>query len=210
MIQGRIETRSLSASDISSCVDIHIRAFTAFFLTFLGKDFLAVLYRSIEKDVTGLGWIAASDNQILGFVIGSTQPGGLYSRLIRNNCLQFAWAAFPAFLHRPAILPRLLRAFSRSGEGLPVLNCGTLMSIAVAPEAQGKGVGKVLVREFLIEARKRGLEYVNLTTDARNNDATNAFYLAQGFTLFGSYTTPEGRQMNEYLFWLPELDVSKK
>ena len=42
--------------------------------------------------------------------------------------------------------------------------------------------------------------YINLETDAENNDAVNRFYVKNGFELARSYFSPEGREMNEYRF----------
>jgi ribosomal protein S18 acetylase RimI-like enzyme len=74
------------------------------------------------------------------------------------------------------------------------------MSIAVNPDEQSRGVGKELVKGFLEEAKKRGLHQVDLTTDAIGNEAVNHFYQSLGFELERTYTTPDGRVMNEYLF----------
>jgi ribosomal protein S18 acetylase RimI-like enzyme len=74
-----------------------------------------------------------------------------------------------------------------------------LMSIAVLPETQGKGIGQALVRAFLDEAARRGLCQVDLTTDRDHNEATNCFYQNLGFTCERTFTTPEGRAMNEYV-----------
>jgi len=73
------------------------------------------------------------------------------------------------------------------------------MSIAVLPERQGQGIGQALVRAFLSEAARRGLNKVNLTTDRVANDAANVFYQRLGFVCRRHFVTPEGRQMNEYV-----------
>lgn len=191
-------------------MNVHIKSFQKFFLTFLGRQFLNVLYTSITTDPTGIGWVIKADKKVEGFVIGTSQPGGLYGRLIKRNWWRFGWAALPAFIRKPSILPRLLRAFTMPGQPLPAENCGTLMSIAVDPAAQGSGMGKELVQAFLREAKNRGLDFVNLTTDASGNDATNAFYVSKGFKLHYSFTTPEGRLMNEYLFNLQAFENPEK
>ncbi len=191
---------------IPNLVKIHLKSFPGFFLTFLGERFLFELYDAILLDSSGIEFIYQSEGEIYGFVAGTDQPSGFYKRLLVQRWWRFALAAIPATIRKPSILPRLLRAFSMPAQPLPAPNCGTLMSIAVAPSAQGKGVGKILVRAFLLEASKRGLEYVNLTTDADNNDTVNVFYVSQGFRLHRTFTTPEGRRMNEYLYWLPELN----
>ena len=56
----------------------------------------------------------------------------------------------------------------------------------------------------LSEARERGLVGVNLKTDRMNNDAVNRCYENLGFRIVRSFTTPEGREMNEYLLRLDE------
>ena len=85
---------------------------------------------------------------------------------------------------------------------------GTLMSIAVLPGKQNKGIGHLLTKAFLEEAKERGLRQVDLTTDKLNNGSVNAFYLREGFYLSRSFVTPEGREMNEYVINLPAKDLN--
>jgi ribosomal protein S18 acetylase RimI-like enzyme len=73
------------------------------------------------------------------------------------------------------------------------------MSVAVAPEAQGRGLGQALVRAFLEEAADRGLKHVDLTTDKNNNDSVNQFYQRMRFRCSRTFVTSEGREMNEYV-----------
>ena len=44
-------------------------------------------------------------------------------------------------------------------------------------------------------------KYINLETDACDNDAVNNFYLRNGFQLARNYVTAEGRKMNEYRYY---------
>lgn len=196
------QTRPMKVSDVNACIGIHMQAFPGFFLTFLGPAFLKELYSAIVVDPSGIGLVAERDGQIKGFVIGTEHPSGLYTRLLRQRWWAFCWAALGPLLKKPAILPRLLRAFRKPKEDAGLEQCGMLMSIAVLPEEQGKNVGKQLVIDFLAQAAQRGLLYVNLTTDHQNNDYTNRFYQKLGFELCRTFVTPEGRQMNEYLFKL--------
>jgi ribosomal protein S18 acetylase RimI-like enzyme len=101
-------------------------------------------------------------------------------------------------LRRPSIIPRLLRAFSKPDETGSEEGCGTLMSIAVSPQTQSRGVGQMLVWAFIREAARRNLRSINLTTDQDNNERANLFYQKLGFTCSRSFVTPEGRRMNEY------------
>jgi len=192
----------MQSRDIDSVTQIHLLSFKGFFLSFLGYQFLAELYDGIVSDPNGIAFVANSDNGILGFVAGTDSPQGFYRRLLRQRWWRFAWAAAWPALRKPSIIHRLLRAFSRSRSEDIHENCATLMSIAVAPDAQGQGIGQQLVQAFLVEVKARGIKQVNLTTDAENNAAANQFYVKQGFTLHKSFVTPEGRRMNEYMIEL--------
>ena len=155
-------------------------------------------------DSSGIGFVIEGENGICGFVTGTAQPAGFYRRLLRRRWWRFALAAALPLLKRPAIIPRLLRAFSMPEQATQQEGRGTLMSIAVLPEAQGKGIGQSLMQAFLAEAARRGLRQVDLTTDQDDNEATNRFYQNLGFVCERTFTTPEGRTMNEYVISLNE------
>lgn len=192
-------TRDLEENDCKDVVNIHVHSFQGFFLTFMGTSFLTLLYHATIADPSGIAIIAEKENETTGFVTGTSQPSGFYKRLLKKHILGFGVASLQGFLRNPSILPRLLRAFSMPGQPLPAVNCATLMSVAVDPDCQNLGIGKLLVNAFIEEARSRGSQFVNLTTDAVNNETANHFYKSLGFELFRKYTTPEGRIMNEYL-----------
>lgn len=189
---------------VRQVVAVHLRSFPGFFLTFLGPAFLSELYHGIIADRSGLAYVYQTQEAILGLVAGTDSPTGFYRRLLRQRWWRFAWAAALPVLKKPSIIPRLLRAFSRGNAEDVHEDCATLMSIAVAPEAQGQGVGQALVHAFLREATRRGLAQVNLTTDRLNNEGTNRFYQNLGFAIQQTYTTPEGREMNEYVLDLEQ------
>lgn len=191
--------RRMGSSDVPSVVQVHLESFYGFFLTFLGPSFLRELYAATLADPSGIGFVAEKEQGIYGFVAGTSQPAGFYQHLLRQRWWRFGVAAIPAILKNPLIVPRLLRAFRKPQESASQPDTGTLMSIAITPEAQGQGVGQALVETFLEEARRRGLKHVNLTTDRDNNDPGNHFYRKLGFRCSMSFITPEGRSMNEYM-----------
>lgn len=80
-----------------------------------------------------------------------------------------------------------------------------LSSLAVHPNATGKGVGSRLVRRFLSEAEARGARRVVLTTDAHGNAAVNSFYLSLGFSLTRTFEARRGRVLNEYVLELGDV-----
>jgi ribosomal protein S18 acetylase RimI-like enzyme len=116
--------------------------------------------------------------------------------------IAFARASLGAAIRRPSILPRLFRALTYSRTSEEAVAQAILMSIAVAPDAAGTGIGQRLVKAFLNEMRGKGIGSVSLTTDRDNNQRTNGFYQKLGFELAHTYITPEGRAMNEYVIQL--------
>lgn len=198
MIDKKIQVRSIEVQDIDSIVEIHLKSFEGFFLTFMGQKFLKVLYQSICKDLTGIGFLIEVDNKIAGFVIGTSHLTGLYSRLLKKNFLEFGFASISSILKKPSIIIHLFRTFTSTKQQNSSEDIATLMSIAIDPEFQGNNIGAILVDEFLKEASKRDCKKVNLNTDAKNNDKANHFYQKLGFSLHQTFTTPEGRMMNEY------------
>jgi ribosomal protein S18 acetylase RimI-like enzyme len=189
----------MTAADVAAVTAVHLASFPGFFLSFLGPAFLRQLYRGIVDDDSGIALVTERDGRVAGFVAGTAQPPGFYKRLLRRRGWRFALAALLPALRGPRVIPRLLRAFvmpsasAAYGEGTALL-----MSIAVAPELQSSGAGKALTEGFAAEARTRGSVRVVLTTDRDGNDAVNDFYQRRGFVLSRTFTTPEGRAMNEY------------
>ena len=199
-----VTIRLMLPGDLPQVIDVHLKSFPGFFLTFLGHNFLVLLYRNMQSDPESVVLVASSDGQIEGFVAGVTLQSGFYQRLIKRQRWAFAAAAFGALIRRPSIAPRLLRALRQPTEAQQASAEACLMSIAVRPESEGKGIGKQLVTAFCQELARRGVPGVCLTTDQDDNDHVNRFYHRLGFRLSRTYITPEGRAMNEYVISLDD------
>ncbi len=186
-------------SDVAAVAAVHTSSFPGFFLSSLGPGFLRQLYAGIIADPESFLLVARAGEEVVGFVGGTVNSPGLYSRLIKRRLWAFGWAALPEVLRRPAIAARILRALAKPKEAQADADKGALlMSIAVAPGRAGRGVGAELVTAFAEEVRRRGGRAVWLTTDAKGNDRVNAFYRRCGFSPRRTFATPEGRAMVEY------------
>lgn len=183
---------------IGQITDIHLKTFTGFFLTFLGKGFLNELYTGyMEHEKSGL-LVAEENGKILGFLAYSEELGGLYKYLIKRKLIKFAWYSFWAFLRKPSSMMRLLRAFLKPKESVREENYIELASIGVLPEEKGKNIGTKLIERLQAMFDAERFMYIKLETDAENNESVNSFYIKNGFRLAESYVTNEGRKMNEY------------
>jgi len=199
----KFNIRNMLLSDLNAVVSIHMISFPSFFLTFLGKNFLTILYKAtIVLDIGITKVVVDSEGNIAGFVSGTTQQSGFYSCLLKKYFFAFAIASLRGVLCKPKIVFRLIRSFKKSADAKTSVAEASLMSIAVNPKFQGYGLGKQLVNAFSDAIKQQNIYEYCLTTDLFNNDSVNNFYKSCGFELARQFTTHEGRKMNEYLMRL--------
>jgi len=197
--KSNINLRKMEFSDLNQVVKVHLQAFQNFFLSSLGAKFLYLLYEYILIDPSGISLVAEADGDgIIGFVTGTTQPKGFYSRAIKKRAFLFAMASLPALIKSPIIITRLLGAFKKPQETYEIFADCELMSIAILPSYAGKGIGKSLELEFCKEAIKRNMKSVYLTTDQENNEIANSFYIKQGYIIKKIIVKYNTRFMNLY------------
>lgn len=191
---------AMTSGHVRAVVDLHLLAFPDFFLTFLGKSFLTVYYKAIIQHDDAIKIALVDNSQVVGFVVGTMNPSGFYSSLLKNHVFSFALASVPALIKKPQTFFRLVRALGKPKEASAGKDAAELTSLAVLPQYQGHGYGQILVDAFIKQCRERYGRKIMLTTDARNNDKVNSFYTKAGFGLVRSFTTPEQRVMNEYQY----------
>jgi len=198
-----IEIRKVEKGEkkiINDVVRIHLDTFKGFFLTFLGKGFLKLLYKSYVNHKVSSLIIATEDDEVVGFIAYSGDSSNLYKYMIKTKLIPFAWYSFGAFIRKPKVFMRLIRAFRKKDEVKRTERYIELASIGVNSKYKRHGIGSLLI-EYLKESVDYNIfDYINLETDAENNDYVNLFYKKNGFELFKTYVTNEGRKMNEYRF----------
>jgi colanic acid biosynthesis glycosyl transferase WcaI len=191
--------RRLRSADILNAVDLHQAAFPGFFLTFLGADFLKLLYHFYTTGAAEVALAGELGGRIVGTVIGTTQPLGFYSRLAKYHFVPFALACVRPLLQRPRIFPRLVRALIYRGDAPVFPASGALLaSICIDPAFQGRGLGGKLIAAFESEMWKRRAEFVYLITDSEDNQATVTFYERLGWTIESEFLNAEGRALRRY------------
>ena len=198
-----ITIRNMSASeqgDIRKLSKLHTRAFPDFFLTQLGVGFLDALYKGYLSDERS-GIIVAEDNgRLAGFIAYSNDYPNFYKGLIKNHLFRFAFCSMGAALRHPSFIKRLLGAFKKSDPVVKSEKYVELASICVEPKMGKKGIGSQLIDHLKEMVDFNKYAYINLETDAVNNDAVNRFYVKNGFKLARSFSSAKGRKMNEYRF----------
>ena len=199
------EVKSNEKELINEIVTIHLNTFTGFFLTFMGRGFLKQMYQSYcDYDESGL-LVAEEDGKALGFLAFSSNFSGLYKFMIKTRLIQFGWYSIGAFFRRPSAFMHIISAFLKPGEAKREEKYVELSSIGVDPNVKSKGIGSKL-----IDALKKNVDfdkyaYINLETDAVDNEGAIHFYEKNGFVRERMFETDEGRKMYEYRF-VGEID----
>ena len=195
--------RELEESDkkrIDEVAKLHKRAFPLFFLTQLGLTFLRTLYVGYLEDVDS-GIVVAEENEVItGFIAYSNDYPKFYKRLMKKHILKFGICSFGVVLRHPTFTKRLLGAFKKSESVTKPEKYVELASICVEPDLKGRGIGTALINYLKTHVDFKTYKYINLETDANENDSVNRFYIQNGFVLVREYTTSEGRRMNEYRY----------
>lgn len=194
------EIREVKNSEVKKIVSLHMSAFPKFFLTQLGSSFLETLYKGyLEDDNSGI-IIAEENMKIIGFIAYSNDYPKFYKMLIKRHLIRFALCSMIAAIKHPSFIMRLLRAFKKSDSVTKKEKYVELASICVDPSLGNRGVGSLLIDYLKSIVDFNKFKFINLETDADNNDTVNSFYIKNGFQLERQFVTPEGRRMNEYRY----------
>ncbi len=196
---------------ISAVVDVHMRAFPNFFLTFLGPSFLSTFYSFFLYESTAIALVAEDDNtgRVFGSVVGTLDPEHFFTRLLKMKWWSFCLASMRAFYCDPKVTRRLWRALFYRGDIPPGPKRALLSSISVCPEARGLGIGRALMDRWINAAKILGASGCYLTTDAVGNDEGNRFYQRAGWVQDSTFVTPAGRKMHRYMLdFLADVDSS--
>ena len=194
------ELQIINPDEIRRIAVLHKKAFPTFFLTQLGTPFLRTLYRCyLEDEYSGIILAEENDN-VVGFVAYSKDYPKFFKGLIKRHLLKFAFCSLGAAIKHPSFIRRLLGAFKKSNSVTKDEKYVELASICVDPCVESKGIGTKLIDYLKSTVDFNTYAYINLETDAEDNDKANCFYIKNGFKLERAFTTPEGRKMNEYRY----------
>ena len=125
---------------------------------------------------------------------------------MKKHFFSFCLKLFKKFLKNPISFFKLIyifkkKLFSKKENDKIILKKIRVESIAVKPDYSNKGIGKELI-DFLkenIDFKK--FDFIELETDAKNNEKTNYFYQKNNFIKIKEITTDENRIMNIYHYY---------
>ena len=200
VIIRKIETR-----DLREVARVHMLAFPESSLTMLGREAVRRYYEWQlvgPHDVVALS--AMLDLELVGFCFGGIFRGAM-SGFVRKNrkfligqVLAHPWLVRnPIFRDRLATGARVLKSHAKPKAPAPMrpsekLNHFGILAIAVHPQRQGLGIGKLLMAEAEDLARRQGFQEMDLTVNPGNRNAVE-FYERLNWIRFSKDTDWKGQ-----------------
>ena len=140
----------MTVEDIPDVVDLHLQLFDDTFAR-LGRTFLEQFYR-LHLDQIAL--VALVQGRVVGYHLTSTCGRPSLLRLLRLGGWSLAMSALPALTH--SAIWRQIGAPGSTTRKRPRAPAFSLYT-AVAPGMQGRGVGKLLLRQMVVVAEQGGV-----------------------------------------------------
>lgn len=214
--------RQVVPGELARIAAIHAEQLPDGFFVRFGARFLATYHASFLAGPHATALAIGAAGTPLGFVVGTSDNPRHYRWLVRNAG-SLAWSGAAALSVRPGLAYRLLRtrggryargalrllrnragprASSRRGADVggpmgavpPVV--AVLTHVAVAPEAQGTGLGRVLVEAFVTHVRAQGADEVRLI--AHLHTPAPGFYRRLGWSSLGARRASDGSLVEEF------------
>ena len=191
-LSPNIIVRRMSLEDIHPVAEIHIEQFPGSRSTSLGRAYLRKMYRRFVERQPGLSLVILDSGQVVGFAVGAIGGYGrkifrytlgeillgvlLHPRLLFKQKTYQLWQSY-----LKGLLPDRAKTSSRSGGGeAPAAGeRASLCSIAIARSAQGRGLGKALLKALEDCFREMGVAQVMLSVQSDNLPARRLYESCQ-------------------------------
>lgn len=195
--QSQIEFYQLEVVHTDLISQLHIEGISTGFISSLGIDFVAALYEAITQSKTSFGFVAQESEGVLGFVVFTTNLNALYKSVVLKKGLRFAFLLAGKIFSLKTIKKLFETLFYPNRIKKLDLPSAELLSVVVAKDAQGKGLGAELIKRGFAECVNRKIDKVKVLVGA-DNEPANKLYLKCGFDLVGQIDS-HGVKSNIYV-----------
>lgn len=221
--------RAAVPADLAATAALHVDLLPHGLFPRLGPSFLRRWHRAHLRSPEGIATVAvlsaarpssapagsegarSAEDQIVGFVIGSSSRSRFLATLLSVHRRELAAAGMAALLRRPRTAWYFLRTRSRAYLGRllsePAAGAAAaasrgsasaeLTAIAVVPAMRGCGVGELLLDAFCGQCRTRGVRRAELVTVAGPAGAAS-FYRRRGWTAGHVEIARDGSQLQRF------------
>lgn len=178
---------------------IHIEEIDDGFLSTLGPRLLIRLYRTLSTSPHAILIVASMNEDISGFICGSTNTGRVYMDFIKRAGLPALWILGPKLVsvkRLRRVLETLLYPRKKENIGLPE---SEILIFCVSKNFQRQRVGRALFNALIYEFKKRGVDEIKIVTGV-NQIQAQMFYESVGAVLASTITVHKGTPSLIYVY----------
>ena len=199
------DVRPVETDDLDFCTVLHAEKLPHGFFAALGYGFLRAYLATFVASPHAVALLVSAHHAPVGMVVGILRPAAHARWVLRRRGLRLALRGGIALAARPRLafrfartrIPRYRRAWDRRRASPPsglTRQPAVLSHVAVAPGAEGAGLGSLLVRAFVDAARDEGCSSIVLATLAGEEGAAG-FYRRLGWVESTSHRDFDGQSM---------------
>lgn len=210
-----LEVRPAATAELDRTARLHARTLPEGFFARLGARFLRRYHHAFAASPQAEVLVARDRNHPAGMLVGTYDNAAHYRWVAHHRARRLALAGLAALLQRPRLAAefvvtrtgRYARALGRFVRGRAVGasasepqepdRVAVLTHVAVDPAAQGAGVGRSLVGEFVERARRAGADEVRLITPA--DGPGPEFYRSLGWRHLRVRRAADGTVVEEFV-----------
>lgn len=194
----RPQIRAARVGDRKAIAELHKGSIGSGFLSTLGAGFLALLYRALIESDEAAVFVVESEGVVVGFIAGTVDTSAFYKTFVRHHGVEAA-VRLASLALSPSVARRAYETL-RYGSEQPRA-AAELLSMAVAPVARRRGMGRRLVERLLEWARDEGISAMTVVVGADNVGAIG-LYNECGFVDGREIEVHEGSPSKEFLWTL--------
>ena len=194
-MQGKCEVlvRPLINDDLDPVVQLHLECFKHYFMSGLGTRIVKLFYSQFLSSPHHFCLVAIKSGTVIGFIAGTKDSALLFSNFYRENFFKVLYSVLFGFILNRAVrhglfsrrfqISNAIRSFlssSSSSSSSRSTVKARILSIAIAENIKGEGVGSLLINSFMKYYFDSGVEEIGLSV-LKENETAVRFYEAKGF-----------------------------
>ena len=196
------QIRPMQHRDAARVAELHQAAMGNSLWAKLGHRFLTELYRGLVDNPRFLAFVYTEDNEVKGFIAGSTDAEAMMREVFRQRWLVLGPASLPNAL-KPAVFRHLVRTaryFDASGADVRAES----LFCSFVPNLRGKRVSGHINKVLFDDLLARGHAAVKVTTEV-DNEGANRQLQSWGFEDRGHFEF-YGKKMVTYVLDLERCE----
>ena len=202
-----IEIVPMKTDHVGQVAQLHLKNLQTRFSGNVGIELLKLYYETVTKETGGCGYVAIRQTEVVGYVCGIWDVSKLRNNLFLDHWFLLVVLGTIQILGQPRMMFDFLARF-RSSNLASNLSDGShrisyeLRPIVVSPTMRHVGLGQILVKQLINDARSRGYDSMHLYTELDNKSAKK-FYEKAGFREIGR----TNRNSGQYILY--KLEISQ-